>query len=99
MVILINRSKEVRITEPFLKYDEDRRRLYNKSTKTDEGVDGDCVTFVIDVDGSPRQMKGTVEGYTCGNNVRIRGVDRTFENVRDKYVDHISSIDLIDSEK
>lgn len=98
MVLMINHSKALRITEPFLIYDENRKRLYNKNTKDDEGVDGDSATFIIDVEGRPRQIKGTVEGYTCGNNVRIRGIDTMFENVKEKYIEHISSIELVDIE-
>ena len=92
MVIEINGSRKVEVSEPYLVVDENSKRLYNKKSKETEGIDGDIVSFIIEGGEHPMRMKGPVDGYTCGKTVKIRGVDKLFENVKEKIIDHVSVI-------
>ena len=70
------------------------KRLYNKKTKSYEGIDGDIVSFI----SNNRIYKGTVDGYTHGGKVKFRGVDTIYTDVQDKRVDHVSVITSCDEE-
>ena len=64
------------------------KRLYNKKTKSFEGIDGDLVSFTI----GDRIHKGTVEGYTNDGTISIRGDKTIYKGVKGKKIDHISVI-------
>ena len=67
-------------------------KLYNTETKSFEGVEGDLVEFErIDENGRTMVVRGTVDGYTCGNKVKLRGIDTVY-NVKSKKVTNISSV-------
>jgi len=87
MEIEINNDFTINVTEDFLTVKD--KKLYNKNTKQFEGVDGDIVYFT-------RNEKvlcgGTVDGYTCGGKIKIRGRKETFENVTEIHFERVSVI-------
>lgn len=93
MKIKINNEDIIDIAD-----DEDltivNKRLYNKKTKSYEGIDGDIVSFI----SNNRIYKGTVDGYTHGSVVKFRGVDTIYTDAKDKKVDHVSVITSCDEE-
>ena len=73
------------------------KRLYNTKTKSFEGVDGDHVSFTTILSGGTKCItSGTVDGYTNENRIKLKGVLKTYENFKDKKVEHFYSIDSFD---
>lgn len=90
MTIKVNGDYVFDVTEKSLVVKDGK--LYNTETKSFEGVEGDLVEFErIDENGRIMVVRGTVDGYTCGNKVKLRGVD-TIYDVKSKKVTNISSI-------
>ena len=90
MFITINGGREIEIKEDFLIIKDNK--LYNTRTKKREGLDGDIVSFVIDNGSHKTICRGTVDGYTCGNRIKIRGYQETFHDMTDIKFEHISVI-------
>lgn len=90
MVIEINRDKKVEVNEDFLIVKN--KRLYNTKTKSFEGIDGDIISFEYEKDGHGVLFSGVVNGYTCDNTIYVRGVEKPFEKIKNKKIDHVSSI-------
>ena len=102
MVIKVNTDIEINITETYLIVKD--KKLYNTITKKYEGVEGDIVSFdYIKEDGKKSGYKGYVDGYTNGENVKIRGINQIFTQIGNKSVEHISNVtsysDVTDEEK
>jgi hypothetical protein len=96
MVIEINGERKFGVSEDFLIVKD--KRLYNVKTKKFEGVDGDIVEFVKDENGKKMSIRGTVDGYTCGNHIKIRGVsDYESGQINDIRIEHISTVSYEDS--
>lgn len=93
MVIEVNKCRKYEVTEPFLCLTANGKRLYNKQTKEEEGIDGDIVQMTVDKgDGKHMILRGPVEGYTCGKQVKIRGVDEMYTPIGSKIIEHASVI-------
>lgn len=93
MKIEINRSTVLDIKEDCLIIKNNR--LFNTTTKQFEGVDGDIVTFYItSKTGGKCWTRGTVDGYTCGRRIKVRGVEQPYEAAEGclKVIDYISRI-------
>jgi hypothetical protein len=90
MYIKVNGDRVFEVTEENLVIKDDK--LYNTQTKRYEGVDGDIVEFIRKDGSNNVRCRGTVDGYTCGSRVKIRGVDKVNEDSRDVSITHISSI-------
>lgn len=91
MLIKINNETEIKIIEPNLVVKN--KRLYNTETKQYEGVDGDIVIFsYVNENGLKCGFKGYVEGYTNGKTVKVRGVDKVFNQIGNKTIDHVSIV-------
>jgi len=93
MKIEINNSKVLDIKEECLIIKNNK--LYNNVTKQYEGVDGDIVTFYVATsNGGQCWTRGTVDGYTCGRMVKLRGVEKPYEIAEGciKVIDKVSSI-------
>lgn len=74
------------------------KKLYNTETKEYEGVEGDIVALVEEVDGKlKRVVRGSVDGFTHGSYAKIRGVDTPYKNVKAKEIDHVSTVKEADS--
>ena len=86
MVIETSNSVKLDIKEDYLVVKD--KKLYNTKTKKYEGLDGDIVSFM----NGNMLTKGTVDGYTCGNKVKLRGVDKPFEEVSDVKVEHLLNV-------
>jgi len=102
MIIKVNTDIEINITETYLIVKD--KKLYNTVTKKYEGVEGDIVSFnYIKEDGRKSGYKGYVDGYTNGENIKIRGINQVFTQIGDKNVEHISSVtsysDITDEER
>ena len=93
MVIEVNGSKQIEITEDNLVIKNGR--LFNNVTKQYEGIDGDRVTFLSLISPNSKCLtSGTVDGYTCGQRVKLSGVDVPYEAIEGstKEIEHISTI-------
>ena len=93
MKIEVNKSTVLDIVEEHLIVKNNK--LYNNITKQYEGIDGDIVTFYIaSKTGGKCWTRGTVDGYTCGRRVKLRGVEQPYEAAEGclKIVDSISRI-------
>lgn len=90
MLIRINNDVTVKVNENDL--DVVDKRLYNKTTKKNEGVDGDLVEFTT----GNMSRKGSVDGYTYNDRIKLRGCDTVFTGVKDKRITHICSVDAVD---
>jgi len=100
MKIEINNSKVIEVEEKHLIVKNGR--LYNSTTKQYEGIEGDRVTFFTITDlGSKCYTSGTVDGYTCDNRVKLRGVEKPYTIGEGclKTVEHLSRITNSDSEE
>jgi len=95
MFIEINGSREVEVTEDFLVVKD--KTLFNNKTKQREGLDGDIVTF--NRTSGPHQVwcRGTVDGYTCGNRIKLRGVEKIYDDVFNIKFEHLSTITKLES--
>lgn len=97
MRIEINNDKRIKVDSPNLIVKD--KMLYNTDTKSFEGVDGDIISFVyVNENGGKVRFKGSVEGYTNGNDIRIRGINKVFGEVSEKEVSHISFITSFENE-
>lgn len=77
MRIEINKSKNIEVNESFLIVKDNK--LYNTETKKFEGLDGDIIQFhIITNNGTKSWVRGSVDGYTCGNIIKLRGVDKPY---------------------
>jgi hypothetical protein len=91
MIIKINRETTIDVNESFLIVKDNK--LYNTKTKKYEGVEGDIITFYIETsNGGKSWARGYVEGYTCGNNIKLRGIDTPYVAATISLVEHISSV-------
>lgn len=95
MIIKINNDKAINVIEPNLCIKD--KYLYNTETKQREGVDGDIISFMRKEGSSSIATRGSVDGYTCGNRVKLRGLEKVFENVSDIKIEHLSTITEFDS--
>lgn len=86
MVIETSNSVKLDVKEDYLVVKD--KKLYNTKTKKYEGLDGDIVSFL----NGNMLTKGTVDGYTCGNKVKLRGVDKPYEGVSDVKVEHLLNV-------
>lgn len=94
MHIIVNCTKHIEIEDPSIIVKD--KRLYNKRFNSYEGVDGDYVSFEIKNDnGTVMSIMGTVDGYTNGSYVKIRGVDTPY-NVSKKSIQKISVVSVFD---
>lgn len=94
MIIEVNKSRSFEINEDFLVVKDDT--LYNKKLKKREGIDGDIVSFSALRNSRMTSFRGMVDGYTCGNRVKLRGVDEVFENASDVRFEFISVVTKTD---
>ena len=93
MKIEVNNSKILDIVEEHLIIKNNK--LYNNVTKQYEGIDGDRVTFYVNTtSGNKCWTSGTIDGYTCGRRVKLRGVEQPYEIAEGclKIIDPISRI-------
>lgn len=90
MFIEINRTYKVEVKEDWLEVKNNT--LYNTKLKKREGLEGDIVSFEFPKDGKTIIFSGPIEGYSCGDKVKIRGIDKPFENVTNVRFDHMSTI-------
>lgn len=100
MKIEINNSTVLDIKEDYLIIKNNR--LFNTTTKQFEGVDGDIVTFYVKTSsGGKSWTRGTVDGYTCGRSIKLRGVKTPYEVAEGclKTIDYVSAITNTDCEK
>lgn len=68
-------------------------KLYNTTTKSFEGIEGDLVEFELkDFNNRVMVVRGTVDGYTYGGRVKLRGRDTVYTDATNKKVTNISSI-------
>lgn len=100
MYIKINGEKKIEIKEDFLTVKD--KTLYNTKSKKREGLDGDIVSFTRKEGSKKILCRGIVDGYTCGDHIKLRGVNRAYEGVCDISFEHISVViesDSIDFEE
>lgn len=90
MIIQINNDRIIEVNEEYLCVKD--KILFNKQTKKREGLDGDIVSFDVKNGSKIMTCRGTVDGYTCGNKVKLMGVDKIYDNVSDIKFEHISVI-------
>lgn len=93
MIIRINNEKDIEVNESDLVVLESKR-LYNKTLKRNEGVDGDVVSFLIEKDGHNVICRGIVDGYTYKDKIKLRGKDKPYENTKEIRFEHASSVIL-----
>ncbi len=76
------------------------KKLYNTETERFEGVDGDYVYFTtfMKTSGSKVITSGSVDGYTNGNRVKLKGVSKTYDSVIDVNIEHFRSVDVYTDE-
>lgn len=90
MHVIVNCTKHIEIEDPDIIVKD--KRLYNKRFDYYEGVDGDYVSFDVKLDnGSIMTIGGTVDGYTNGPYVKLRGRDIPY-NAPKKIVQKISVV-------
>lgn len=90
MHVIVNCTKHIEIEDPDIIVKD--KRLYNKRLDCYEGVDGDYVSFDVKLDnGSIMRIRGTVDGYTNGPYVKLRGRDIPY-NAPKKIVQKISVV-------
>ena len=88
MVVKINGDYEVRIKEEDIVVKD--KKLYNLTTKKYEAADGDIVEFITEKNGVRTWHRGYVDGYTYGDKIPFRGVDRSeYHNITYKKIEHI----------
>ena len=92
MIIIINNEKVLTVNESFLVVKD--KKLYNTKTKEYEGVDGDIVSFERNNGHRVIITRGTVDGYTCGNNIKLNGVSEPFTDCKKIHYEHISVVTL-----
>ena len=93
MKIEVNKNLVLDIKEEHLIIKNNK--LYNTITKQVEGVDGDIVTFpILNEKGTKTLVRGTVDGYTCGNMVKLRGVEKPYSALEGepKVFEHLTKI-------
>ena len=91
MVVKINGDYEVRIKEEDIVVKD--KKLYNLKTKKYEAADGDIVEFITEKNGVRTWHRGYVDGYTYGDKIPFRGVDRSeYHNITYKKIEHISTV-------
>ena len=72
-------------------------RLFNTKTGEFEAVDGDIIEFITKTNDIKLWHRGFVDGYTNGNNIRLRGVATTeYSNIIHKDIEHISVVTYSD---
>ena len=87
MRITINNEYELDIHEKYL-MDKDKK-LYNTATKSFEGIEGDVITFLV----GNKEISGTVEEYTRNKYIKLRGVEKPYENYSEIIsIEHVSVI-------
>ena len=86
MLIEINNSTKIDIKEDWLVVKDGK--LYNATTKKYEGIDGDIISFL----NGNMITKGTVDGYTCNDKIKLRGIDKTYKGVKDIRIEHMSIV-------
>ena len=90
MEIKVN-GRWITVNEPYLHVRDNR--LYNTKTKEEEGVDGDIVEFKEKrEDGRTWIVKGDVDGYTNGKEIRLKFHDDVYKEPKTKIVEHIYMI-------
>ena len=94
MRIEINNDKYLEVNEENLIVKD--KRLYNKDTKQFEGVNADIVSFELNENGKDVTWRGTVDGYTNGSTIKLRGIDKPFKNAKNVKVEHISVVTSFD---
>ena len=93
MRIEINNEREIDISEQNLIVKD--KKLFNTSTKSFEGLDGDVVTFI----NGNMKISGTVDGYTHNGIIKIRGVEKPYVDISEiTSIDHISVITASEDE-
>ena len=91
MIVKINGDYEVRIKEEDIVVKD--KKLYNLTTKKYEAADGDIVEFITEKNGVRTWHRGYVDGYTYGDKIPFRGVDRSeYHNITYKKIEHISTV-------
>ena len=96
MYIIVNCSIRIEVTEPNIIVKD--KRLYNTKLDCYEGVDGDYVSFDVENNGRIMTVSGTVDGYTNGRYVKIRGVEEPYDVPR-KSIQRVSSVSLCDDDR
>lgn len=94
MNILVNGEYTFEVPNTLIVKD---KKLYNTETKEFEGVEGDIVAIVEEVDGKlKRVIRGSVDGFTFGSRAKLRGLDKVYEHVKAKEIDHVSTVKELD---
>lgn len=94
MIVEINGDKTIEIDDDNLIVKG--KTLYNTKTKLREGIDGDVVSFIRTENDRKIQCRGTVDGYTYGKRIKIRGVDEPYQDIHDIHFEHVSVITKFD---
>lgn len=95
MTIIVNNEKTFDVNENCLVVKNNK--LYNKTTKEYEGVDGDIVSFERMSDKHTIIItKGTVDGYTCGKHIKMKGIDKPFTDCERIRYEHVSVVGVKD---
>ena len=91
MQVRINGDLFLNIQEDYLIVRDNR--LFNTKTGSFEAVDGDIIEFITKKGDIRLWHRGFVEGYTNGENIRLRGVFTTkYDNIIHKEIEHISKV-------
>ena len=96
MVIEVNGGRKINVSEEHLIVKD--KKLYNTKTKKFEGVDGDIIEFVQGENGKKMSVRGTVDGYTCGTRIKLKGVPE-YEGgeITEVKVEHLATVSYEDS--
>lgn len=98
MIIKTDTGVSIKINDK--KFVVKNKKLYNTETKKFEGVDGDYVYFTtfMKLSGAKIITSGSVDGYTNGDKIKLKGVTKTYDSVTNVNIEHFRSIEAYTDE-
>ena len=91
MKIKTNNGKEIQILEKSIIVKDGK--LFNKETNFYEAIDGDKICFLTySENGYKITTIGTVEGYTCNGEIKLRNVKLPYKVVNGYTIEHQTKI-------